>query len=55
MCWGERSSEMPVKVMIAKFDPSMIPDVEVEIPDTCPACGADLTEDGAAVIEGAYM
>ena len=45
---------MPITVTIAKYDPCTIPEVDIEIPDKCPGCGADLTAEGA-IMEGQFL
>lgn len=48
---------MPVKTKIVdpRFDMNLIPHIEVEIPDTCPHCGADLTEAGCTIREAGFV
>ena len=45
---------MPIKVDICQYDPATIPKIEVELPDRCPECDADLTQEGA-IVEGAFI
>ena len=37
-----------------QYDPATIPKIEVELPDRCPECAADLTQEGA-IVEGAFI
>ena len=48
---------MPVKAKIIdpKFNTHTIPTVEIEIPDTCPCCGADLTDPGSTIREAGFV
>ena len=45
---------MSVKVTITKV-PIDLPAVEVEIPDACPYCGADLTNPGCTIREAGFV
>jgi hypothetical protein len=45
---------MPVKVTLTKI-PQDLPTVEVEIPDNCPYCGADLTDPGSTICEAGFV
>ena len=45
---------MPIKVDICQYDPATIPKVEVELPDRCPECDADLTQQ-CAIVEGSFI
>lgn len=47
---------MPVKVNIVDEEAiRKLPTREVEIPDTCPHCGADLTDPGSAIREAGFV